>query len=52
MPRAGGSPDGHCCRGDEIEVLSGVDVRKATEPDDVNPKTLKHCASELTRPLS
>ena len=35
-----------------VRLLREVDVRKATGPDDVSPRTLKHCASELAGPLS
>ena len=35
-----------------MRLLREVDVRKATGPDDVSPRTLKHCASELAGPLS
>ena len=32
-------------------LLRGVNNRKATGPDNVNPRTLKHCASELAGPF-
>ena len=31
--------------------LKGVNVRKASGPDDVSPHLLKQCADELTTPL-
>ena len=32
-------------------LLRGVGIRKATGPDDVSPRTLKHCTSELAGTL-
>ena len=38
---------------DEIrEMLSTVDVNKATGPDNISPHTLKHCADQLAIPLA
>ena len=33
-------------------LLRGIDVKKATGPDNVSPQVLKHCAGELSGPLS
>ena len=33
-------------------LLREIDVKKATGPDDVSPQVLKHCAGELSGPLS
>ncbi|XP_063869593.1 uncharacterized protein LOC135105389 [Scylla paramamosain] len=38
---------------EQVERLLGaVDVSKATGPDDVSPRLLKHCARELSAPLT
>ena len=38
---------------EQVERLLGaVDVGKATGPDDVSPRVLKHCAKELSPPLT
>uniref|UniRef100_A0A0P4VX79 Uncharacterized protein n=1 Tax=Scylla olivacea TaxID=85551 RepID=A0A0P4VX79_SCYOL len=38
---------------EQVERLLGaVDVGKATGPDDVSPRLLKHCARELSAPLT
>ena len=38
---------------EQVERLLGaVNVNKATGPDDVSPRLLKHCARELTAPLT
>ena len=34
------------------KLLRAVDVGKATGPDDVSPRILKHCAKELSGPLT
>lgn len=40
-------------RAEQVERLLGtVDVSKATGPDDISPRLLKHCAKELSTPLT
>ena len=40
-------------RREQVEqLLRGVDVRKATGPDNVSPQVLRHCASVLAEPLT
>lgn len=34
------------------KVLHSTITRKASGPDDVSPFLLKHCAEELTKPLT
>lgn len=34
------------------QLLSTVDVNKVTFPDNVSPRLLKHCATELSGPLA